>query len=161
MSEDITIKISKKTFNFLKALHKELVTQDNRGTANPRYYVVEEETLIGGFELDSTIDGYRWSSSNLDSNYFYTKEEACREENIAPSSPYWQENLYSKGWELTGIRNLKVHSNVFLTEKAILHYMEVNRHNLTNPTMFLMYADKNPELLGLIEAIMEIGDKNG
>jgi len=48
-----TIQISDETYAFLKSLADKLNTQDNRATANPRYYAIREKDIVGGLE-----DGY-------------------------------------------------------------------------------------------------------
>lgn len=41
------IKISQEDYDFLKDLQQELQTQDNDGTADPLYWMVEEEETVG------------------------------------------------------------------------------------------------------------------
>jgi hypothetical protein len=58
-----TIQITDETYEFLKDLAGKLKTQDNRATANPRYYAIREKEKIYGME-----DGY-------DDDYVYVRDD--------------------------------------------------------------------------------------
>jgi hypothetical protein len=77
-----TIQITDETYEFLKDLAGKLKTQDNRMTANPRYYAIREKDKTYGFDLLYTDDYiYAYVDSDGETNIECdTLEEAFQAE---------------------------------------------------------------------------------
>ena len=73
-----SLQLSEESRKFLKELYHEIVTQDNRGTANP-YFVVKTTRKIQGFHPDYSNNlEYMDMSGNGDYESYPTKEEAIQ-----------------------------------------------------------------------------------
>lgn len=138
---------------------KDMKEQDNRITANPRYYAIQDDEDICGLNPDYT-DDYKWLS--YDNDILCTLEEALKhydESKEIPSDRYGQEDfLRDEGWDKVGVITRQKYGNVFFTEKAIKRHIEANHYHYENPSDFLFHAFRNPEMEGVINAIMEIGE---
>lgn len=51
-------------------------------------------------------------------------------------------------------------TGAFLTKRAALEHIKMNRHNYKNPHTYAMTAFRNPEFERLISILKKIGDKN-
>ena len=157
------INISEKTFAFIKSLAHELKTQDNRATANPRFYQIREMEKIVGFDLDYTDEREWISSDGIDC--FTFKEALEFEKYDKPTKTSKQiikaeEYLKHIGYSEVGIGYKTTYKNCFLTEKAINSHIEQNYYHYKNPTTYLEYAFRNPELEKVINLILEIDKEN-
>jgi hypothetical protein len=160
------VEIKEETYRFLKNLAFEMGNQDNRATANPRYYSIEEDEEICGLDPGYTDE---WAWRDDDGNMYNTDEAIGLAKEV-----YYDGNedaynadvqLYSiaeivknAGLERVGIGHREKYSNVFFTEKGIRRHIEANHYHYKNPRDFLFHAFRNPEMEGVINAIMEIGE---
>jgi hypothetical protein len=176
-----TIQISDETYEFLKELAEKLKTQDNRCTANPRYYAIREKDKIYGME-DGYTDDYvyvkddsEWECDTLEEAFececeaegVKTREGetyigAARREWYSSQHGFSDEEMLLElfGWRRVGIRHIEKFSNCFLTEEAAKQHIRINGHNLRSPDTFLFHAYRNQELDMVIKAILEIGNSN-
>lgn len=101
----------------LKELGHEMNTQDNLATSFPLYCVYEKDYIYG---MDSDYsDEYKWMDSSGD------------EYNENDIDPKW-ENIF-KVYYIKRDRFLNAH----FTGKAARLYIKQNRHNLTEPFVFV------------------------
>jgi len=151
------VNIKQSTYEFLKELAKELGSQYHKITANPKYYSIEEDEEIFGLDLDC-CEYFKWCTE--DGEYCLTESEVVKDEDINPSSFSdfeLEEELEKRGWVKIGVAKRVKHQNVFLTEKAIKRHIKSNPYLYQNPRDFMFHAFRNPELEGVINAILEIG----
>lgn len=151
------IEISDESYEFLKNLISEIDTQDNRATASPYYYVVQErkERVIpfaspgsGDATLYFTEDGLVRSHELMDIYETKTEEEAIQKwgKNYPEEEPVVLD-YYHDDAEL---------SNVFFTEKAIKKHIEANHYHWREPRDYVKHAWRNPEMESLFKAVREI-----
>jgi len=152
----VTINIEKSTYEFIKNLSDEMQTQDNRATASPYYYMIQEEVERGVPEDcgDTTIyqDGFKVDEDEL--------REQMEDENFDGDIEGYIETRISDG-DLYRANIMIEHeftynSNIFFTEKAVHEHYKLNKHNLRNPRDFILYAYRNKEIELLQKAIHEI-----
>jgi hypothetical protein len=155
---------------FLKELKHELNTQDNRITANPRFYQIQHNRFV------ASCDGY--------GNYFeavrdgeslgiYTYDDEGLEELKDVLLADYDEEYSEDVEEINSLKlekldndslNLKcyggdyehVYVNAFLTERACKEHIEANRHHYENPVDYLSYGFRNPELEKVLEILSKI-----
>jgi len=152
------VEITKSACQFLKQLAKEVKTQDNRCTASPYYYAVEEDEEIVGIDTGWT-DDVRWVSE--DGEYRLTFDELVASgdhEGMPTDELEAEEWLEAHGWEKVGVLTRSRYSNVFLTEKAVREHIQANHYHYKNPRDFLFFAGRNPEMKCLIETVVEVGE---
>jgi len=150
------VEISEKSFEFLKRLIKEIDEQDNRCTADPYYYVIQEEkTLVCapgcGDEMYYIHDGEG-----------RTKEELMENFDLISDGEF-DDFICSNGVEEIEIE--KKHddatlSNVFFTEKACHKHIELNHYHFNKPRSYVKHAWRNPEVESIFKAIREIVKNN-
>lgn len=148
------IEISKKSYEFLKSLVAEIDSQDNRCTASPYFYVIQEKekrVVPDGFEEDTEIyyDGESYS------------EEEFRESFGVPEGEDIDAFAYSNGYEIewfgfTRDYEERSGSNVFFTERAYRDHVSINGHNLKEPRSFVKHAFRNAEMENLFDALRDI-----
>lgn len=160
-----------KSVEFLRDVMQRMNTQDNRCTATPYFYQIEN------FKNVTSIDGdFEWvldCEENVDCNEDLNKylmehhEEKYKEycENIA-GTDYVEEDLcefeveclfeelgyykwhYERKSELIGF---------FLTEDAAKHHMEINGHNYSHDARtYVSHAFRSPEFEQFLKAVGEI-----
>ena len=152
MTELVNLQLPREAVEFLQELANELTTQDNRATANPRFYVIEEHERVYCFPGDSK---FVWCNPEEEDPYEPTDEweglEMCQ---------HPEDYLAEKGWYKVYYNTITRRRNAFLTEKAAERYIAADRHNLNNPQWYLDYAKKNGELRQLLE-ILPLFKKGG
>ena len=147
------VEISNKTVEFIKNFCHELKIQDCRGTASPYFYVVKCEKD----EVRPVGHGCAEAWRHPEICETFTEEELieyCEENHIDPEE--FKEQCYNfdldKGY---------VDENVFFTERGYDEHIKLNGHNYRHYNKFysyIKYANRNPEIENLLNAIKEIGD---
>lgn len=161
---------------FLKELKHELNTQDNRMTANPRFYQIQHDRFVASFDGDGNYfeavrDGERLGI------YTYDDEglEELKDVMLADYDEEYSEDVEEiNSLKLEKLNNdsldLKcyggdyehVYVNAFLTERACREHIAANRHHYQNPVDYLSYGFRNPELekvLGILSKIEIVEEK--
>jgi predicted CopG family antitoxin len=183
-----TIQISDEAYAFLKDLAGKLNTQDNRMTANPRYYAIREKDNIYGME-EGYADDYIYVDEDGEMECD-TVEEAfgyileCNDIDLLEGESFssairrewgdkWSSRSFTRPmvsvsdeeilvelfkWGKVRVRHTEKFSNCFLTEEAAKQHIRINGHNLRSPDIFLFHAYRNEELDMVIKAIKEIGN---
>lgn len=132
---------------------EQLRTQDNAGTADP-IFVVQQCERIYGMDFERFDGKYVWMTEDGDAeaDADEAKELDAKEENGDPT-PGWERVGYIDRWEFV---------QPFFTMAAAERYIDENRHNLTDPRIYVDSAHINREwievrkLLGGDETIDEL-----
>ena len=155
---------------FLKELKHELNTQDNRATANPRFYQIQHEKFGASFDGDGNYfeavrDGeslgiYAYDDEGLEelkdvllADYDEEYSEDVEEINSLKLEKLDNDSLDLKCY---GGDYEHVYVNAFLTERACKKHIEANRHHYRNPVDYLSYGFRNPELEKVLEILSKI-----
>lgn len=169
MKKERTINVSNEVYEFLINLSKEIRDQDNRGTAFPYFYQIQQEKEVpvpeGCGDEVWVMDGevhlrteedireavFEYKCWNLDS-----KSDQDKYLNLTS----WEvEEILSVNYRKFDVSIEHSYSNMFLTHKAYLDHVKCNGHNLNNPKSFLFYAYRNSEMSQLIDFILSLTDK--
>lgn len=150
---------------FLTELIDRINKQDNRGTANPYFYVIHTK------KWRLAKDGY----SNGESYQCKYDHEMCNEYKLSEEEKYIEyciEAGYSDTREEAKERwdDLETHEmeayydedNIFLTEEGYNQHVELNSHNLGRRGEYYSYvkhAFRNPEMYEMLKAIAAVTGK--
>lgn len=155
---------------FLKELKHELNTQDNRMTANPRFYQIQHDRFVASFDGDGNYFEAVYAGESL-GIYTYDDEglEELKDVLLADYDEEYSEDVEEiNSLKLEKLDNdsldLKcyggdyehVYVNAFLTERACKEHIEANRHHYENPVDYLSYGFRNPELEKVLEILSKI-----
>lgn len=155
---------------FLKELKHELNTQDNRATANPRFYQIQHEKFVASFDGEGN---YFEAVCYGESLGIYTYDDEGLEELKDVLLADYDEEYSEDVEEINSLKlekldndslDLKcylgdyehVYLNAFLTERACKEHIEANRHHYQNPVDYLSYGFRNPELEKVLEILSKI-----
>lgn len=133
-------------------------TQDNRITADP-IFMVRQRKRIYGMDQDYAGDDYVWSDKEANELIVYSDEEldawiekentvGFQDEKCKWSRDDFEKIFYVDVWEDV---------QPFFTEVAANQYIVANRHNLTDPHVYVKCAYRNWEWQLLREFLMEGG----
>ncbi len=162
--------LTKEDVKFLRELKQELNTQDNRMTANPRFYQIQHDIFIPscnnfGKYFEAVKSGESFGI------YAYDEEglEDLKDVLLADYDEEYSEDVKEiNSLTLDNLDNdtigLKCHAgnyehiylNAFLTERACKEYIAANKHHYQNPVDYLNYAFRNPELEKVLEILSKI-----
>lgn len=160
------ITVTNEMYNFLTNLSKEIKNQDNRGTASPYYYQVQEEIdMPTGEEFGEEV----WiqngeiclrTDDDIKKEIFeYLKwdfNDSKKHIEYDNMNAFDVEDILLKNYEQVFVTQTNIYSNIFLTEKACNDYIKRNKHNLNKPKSFLFYADRNNEMNMLIKFLQTL-----
>ena len=166
------IKISQEDYDFLKDLQHELQTQDNDGTADPLYWMVEEEETVGvpdgcGDPIIYVGDGVTMeleeAVKSIEEDYLEDLDEDNKEEwadvykdDMDDVVRFMNDIL---GWNEARIVWQKKQNVVsretgaFITKRACKQYIQNFGYNHTNPHTYAMCAYRNFELARLLKIL--------
>lgn len=161
--------LTEEDIKFLKELKHELNTQDNRITANPRFYQIQSEKFVGNvykegeyFEVlhdGESIGIFEYSRDGVEElkqhlrEYYDEDEEKLKE--IEEIETYNLDNSELNLECIVGDYE-HVYVNAFLTEKACKRHIEGNKHHYRNPVDYLQFAFRNPELERVLDILSKI-----
>ncbi|MCP4365401.1 MAG: hypothetical protein GY800_08915 [Planctomycetes bacterium] len=159
------VNISDETFEFLEKMAKDMLEQSNRGTAAPYFFQIEETKKIWGIDRNYS-DNYVYIyegeeiAEDLESLREYLIENYCEDEDDEPFEDMAafevEEFAETKDIEKCYWVEHRCLENVFFTEIACLKHIEINGHNLSKPRTYVSHGFRNPELMGVVEAVFEI-----
>ena len=134
----------------LKEIASELQTQDNRVTADPLFCVFEKERIYG---MDSNYtDTWDWCNSGQQCSCDLLLRDMCESASDECRKVYYVD------------RDRFV--NAHFTEKAALHFIKTNSHNLNQPFTYVTSLFRCYEMIGIRDALKNncldvIGSPNG
>lgn len=121
---------------YIKAIGRNLRTQDNRATANPQF-IVQQKIRFYGVGLDYT-DLFKWIDSDNPEDVASDIEEHglnfLDSEGLDTGS--WRKVGYIEHWEFV---------TACFTEQGCEDYLRVNGHNLKEPRIYVESAYRNCE----------------
>jgi len=146
-----TIEIPDEMYNDLIELAKEYTTQNNRMTAKPYLFQIREQKKV----YDSGCNGAY--------EFWYDPDELEELESIEDFKSYYDDfpddvdcisdlDLYHDEWldEKNLIKSSyswePVYKNAFFTAKACKEHIESNHYHYNEPTDYLNFAWRNPEM---------------
>lgn len=160
-----TIQVTDEIYAFLSNLSKEIKNQDNRITAMPYFFQVQEDEEIAvpdgcGDEV-WVCDGeiclrteediknavFEWKDWELGN-----KED---EERFKELDYYDIEEILKENYIKVNVSTRRKYSNCFFTFKAYQEHISCNGHNLNNPNSYLFHAYRNNELDMLFKFLLE------
>ena len=130
----------------LKQLAENIRTQDNRITQNPIFCVYEKEYVVLNHEY----------SSRFDTRYVWVSDEGCTF-TVDDKEFSALDNLTGRD-EITvdGIKYEKICQSIipcfitaFFSENGANEYLRVNGHNLNEPYIHIHSLNRNAEMIGL------------
>jgi hypothetical protein len=159
-----TIEVSDEMYDFLMELSKELNTQKDRCTANPRFYQIMTKEKIAVPE-GCGKDCYYYDGSEIetekeivDAIYDWLDGEMTKKkirELSASDKEYW---LKEAGWRKANYDYKDEYQNAFLTEKACKEHIRLNHYHYKEPVDYLTAAFRNPELEQLLKFLSGLTD---
>ena len=165
-----TITVTDETYDFLMTLAQEINTQDNRSTAKPYYFAIQEDEEVYvpdgcGDEIwvDHDGDGVKLrTEEDIKEAIFewkgWTIGNKSDEKEFNLMDWYARENILEEHYRKVDMVIGHKYSNVFLTKKAYEQHLLENRHNLNNPQSYLFHAFRNKEMSMLFKFIEELID---
>ena len=166
------IKISQEDYDFLKDLQHELQTQDNDGTADPLYWMVEEEETVGvpdgcGDPIIYMGDG---ATMELEEAVKYIEEDYLKDLD-EDSKEEWEDVDKDYMEDVVGFMNdvldwhevrivwqrkqevISRETGAFITKRACKEYIQKFGYNHTKPHTYAMCAYRNFELARLLKIL--------
>lgn len=131
----------------LEEISKKMEGQDNRATSHPIYIVQQRRRIYG---LDT-----RW----VDDQVWLLDGEEVSEDH--PDLPKVKEQYAWNGtcpdaWDLTGYQDIWEFVQPFFSEKGAQEYIEANKHNLTDPRIYVDSAYRNKEWQAIREVFLRL-----
>lgn len=158
-----TVEISQESLDFVQQLVRTIKAQDNRATAAPYFYVIQERATV--IMRDGHGDEKRWF--DWDAVESYTREELIAEDREEHDDGLDDEERFARAEESRNLEQYDVKkewvdcpgaSNVFLTEEAYHAHMEINGHNFRNEARsYVKHAFRNKEMGALFKLLEELG----
>lgn len=120
----------------IRAMAERMATQDNRATSHP-IFVVQTRARVYGFD-PSYSDHHVW----LSDGEVYEVDDP---EQIARLDDAHDNGEEPEGFTRTAYQDRWEAESVFFTEDAANAYIEANRHNLTEPRVYVASGYRNQE----------------
>lgn len=146
-----TIQVTDELYNKLMEMSKKMNTQSHRATAMPYFFQVMETKRIYGIDSDYDNDGFVWvkDGDEIEPNREDMIESLLNDGFVIPETltdDELDEFMEDAGYVSVYYRNQEIYSNAFLTEDACKNHIKGNMHHYEQPSDFLSYAFRNPEL---------------
>jgi len=159
-----TIEVTNEMHKALMELSKEMTTQDNRGTAMPHLFQVQETIEAPAHE--GSGEEVFWSGEyELELRTTEDKTEFIKEQGHTERASQWTDEIdeilngdIMDDYTLDNIivddydfekfytEEKKVYSNAFFTSKGCDEHIRINGHNLRKPVNYLNHAFRNAEM---------------
>lgn len=143
------------SFSFIDVLKKSaqsILTQDNAATANPAYCVKDKKRAYG-FDGTTTND-YVWYSRDDDSEYDNTDDMYKALDTIADEINEDEIVLNGNTYERSYYELEESTVTTCFTREQAQRYIDENRHNLKNPSIYVESFNRNPEMLAVRELLI-------
>lgn len=146
-----TIQVTDDLYNKLMEMSEKMNTQSHRATAMPYFFQVIDNKRIYGIDSRFDNNGYVWVKDSCDTelNRKDMIEQLMNDGLVIPETitdDELDDFMEDVGYEKVYYRNQKVFSNAFFTEDACKDHIKGNMHLYEQPSDFLSYAFRNPEL---------------
>jgi len=157
-----TIEVTDEMYEALFELSKEMTTQDNRHTAMPHMFQIQETKKIAAHEgcgeevwynseqeqeVRTTEEAIEWLSEDERQLSAVIIEDGVSEEKFRAMDS-WDLNdlLNEKGFDRYYEDNHHTYVNTFFTAKACEEHIEANSYHYSEPVCYLNHAFRNPEM---------------
>lgn len=131
---------------------KGIMTQNNRGTADPYIIVLQEKIEVA--TADGNGDRLKYYHHEFESAYNSKEEfrEACR------SNGYSKEDFRKMLDELQTyeVKDVWEDRNWFFTDEGYNQHLDLNRHNYGEVRSYLKHAFRNPEMKAIFEHLRSL-----
>lgn len=136
------IKLTDEMYDFLINMSNEMKTQNNRITAFPYIFQVEETYKV------PTCNGFGDELLISDDRETELRDEGDMRDHLDCYFPdeFTREDLDEKDFGLVNETDDTRLSNVFFTEKACEGHININRHNYKSPRSYVSHAYRNKEI---------------
>lgn len=161
-----TIQVTDEMYDFLSNLSKEIKNQDNRSTAFPYFFQVQEDEEVGVPEGCGEVvwicDGevcLRTQEDIKEAIFEWKNWEMGNkkdENQFKELSPFDIEDILEENYIKANVDIKHKYSNCFLTLKAYEDHIRQNGHNLHNPKPYLFHAFRNKEMYMLFKFLQEL-----
>lgn len=155
-----TIQVTDEMHEELMELSIEMTTQDNRCTAMPHLFQVQETRKVPAhdgcgdelfynpdleLELRETEEIKEWICENIDA---LNVSEDVNSFDIINAMDHYEVNdiLLENGFSRFYDNDGHTYSNAFFTSKGCDEHIRINGHNLHSPVNYLNHAFRNPEM---------------
>ena len=144
-AETIEIDVPDTQAEFVGNLRQQLLTQDNRCTADPFFVVYSKRSVVADEEYDH--DRIVWCRED-DSEIEATASQHRRLEALH------RDYREPKGWRRLAIKEIDHFETACFTEQGCKDYLAVNGHNLRKPLIYAHSLFRNREMLELRKMLM-------
>lgn len=132
----------------LRAVGREMHTQNNAATAHPVFVVQDEERIYGiasDYADEANVEWYDGCESSYapDDPEVAEIEAAWQSDHTEPGD--WSRVYYVTRWRFV---------QLFFSRKGAEQYISDNAHNLKKPRVYVESAHRNRELIAVREALM-------
>jgi hypothetical protein len=132
--------LKEETKEFVKELYANMMKQDRRCTASPYYYTIQEDHV-------NWIPAYNQTDAYSYDGEMYDEDELAEHEINKDDCEEWEKIVSHR------------YKGVFLTEEACERHIRNNKHHYNNPHSYIEYGFRNPELMGIIDLVKELGEQ--
>lgn len=131
----------------LQKIAQDMKGQDNRITENP-IFVVQQRRRIYGFDV-------AWSDNVV---WLCEGQEMLDDdpETVDAKRYYREQGDVPDGWSRVGYQDTWVHVQPFFSETAANAYIAANKHNLTDPRVYVESGYRNYEWQALREVFLKL-----
>lgn len=146
-----TIEIPEEMHNKLVELATEYMTQDNRATAKPYLFQVQETVEVAAYsgcgeEVWCDEEGGTFDDDEADAYLKQYIEDNDVEQPFDTMQDWEKEQWFEKqGWRQIFQTTEHRYSNAFFTGKGCKEHIRINGHNLNQPVDYLNVAFRNAE----------------
>lgn len=165
------VELSEKTVEFVRGLVAAIDAQNNRCTANPYFFVIQEKERVvtpegcGDYVVYHDHDGVvTYTADELIENLGHPDvtdgwdddwdDERAVEEIVSASGGRITEHEVREEW-ITPEKH-----NVFFTESAIKIHIAQNDYHFGETRTYVRHAWRNPEIEGIFAALREIAEQS-
>ena len=134
----------------LRKISERMKGQDNRITSHP-IFVVQQRRRICGMDT-------QWGG---DVTWLFDGEEIidANDDQIQKVKEYYEEHGEEpEGWVRTGYVDIWEMVQHFFSQKAADEYIERNRHNMTDPRVYVGSARRNNEWQAVRSVLLDLQD---
>lgn len=151
-----TIQLTDEQYAFLENMAKEMATQSNRMTEFPLFCVYEKKKI---FKPEGCGEFRAWTDSCGEPIYeeelndctpvfeylgSHPEDKDMKPEDILTERLSFREVCYD-------IENFPVSGQVYFTEKAAQHHIDMNHYHYDKPFVYVVSAWRNPEMQMLMQ----------
>jgi hypothetical protein len=163
------IDIDKDSLDFIKNLSHEILSQDNRMTATPYFYVIRDKVVQCvpegcGSETRYALDHpeYLMTKEDTEAHILENYSDEITEEYSIEDK---LSDMISEGsiteYDIDVQTITPENHNIFFTETACKKHLCANMHHFKSPSTYVRHAWRNPEIETLLNIVHELAKQEG